>query len=194
MATTGARTNACLFISTSSGGYSAPGSVNDSVAQNPLGTILTVYETLNFDPGQHSRSYRYVQLHSGATAAKGALVIWQDFFTNVVTTVSTNSTNRNFVAGFLQSASITAGNFCFILVKGPGVVLVENASTVTAGEQIISGATTTGRADRIAVATAATTGPWGVYISAKNAVVNGSTALGTDVAAAYVIVPQPADY
>lgn len=197
MASTGPRNNQCVFVSASFGGYPSPGSVNDPLAagaQNLLGTIVTGYDVLNFDPGQHSRTYRYVQLHSGATAAKGALVIWQDYFSNVVTTVGTNTTLRNTVAGALQSASITAGNYCFILIKGPGVTLNENATAVVIGQQAISGATTTGRFDVSAVGTAAITGPWGVYISAKNAVVNGSAALGTDVAACYLNIPQPADY
>jgi hypothetical protein len=159
-----------------------PGEVNDATPQNALGTILVKYDTLNYDPGQHARTYRYVQLHSGATAAKGALVIWQDYFNNVVTTVGTNTTLRN-----------TVGNYTFILIKGPGVTLNENATAVVIGQQAISGATTTGRFDISAVGTAAITGPWGVYISAKNASVNGSAALGTDVAACYLNVPQPED-
>jgi hypothetical protein len=170
-----------------------PGEVNDATPQNALGTILVKYDTLNYDPGQHARTYRYVQLHSGATAAKGALVIWQDYFNNVVTTVGTNTTLRNTVAGALQSAACTAGNYTFILIKGPGVTLNENATAVVIGQQAISGATTTGRFDISAVGTAAITGPWGVYISAKNASVNGSAALGTDVAACYLNVPQPED-
>jgi hypothetical protein len=183
MASTGARSNQVLIVTAAT-----PGEVNDATAQNPLGSILTVKDTLNFDPGQHSRTYRYVQLHSGAPAAKGALVIWQDFFSNVVTTAGSTTTLRNTVAGFLQSASTTAGNFTWILVKGPGVVLNEAGTSPVIGQQIITGATTAGRCDLSAVATAAITGPWGVFITAKNATPNGASALGTDVCAAYVDV------
>jgi hypothetical protein len=172
-----------------------PGEVNDATALNPLGTLYTAKDTLNFDPGQHARTYRYVQLHSGATAAKGALVIYQDFFSNVVTTVATNAANRNQVAGALQSTACTPGNFTWILVAGPGVGLAENGTATVVGVQVISGATTTGRFDTSAtVATAPITGPWGVWISLKNAVVNGSTALGTDVAAAYFDIRPRFDF
>ncbi len=170
-----------------------PGEVNDATALNPLGTLFTAKDTLNFDPGLHPRTYRYVQLHSGATAAKGALVIYQDLFSSVVTTVATTAINT--VAGFLQSTACTPGNFTWILVAGPGVVLVENAPTAAAAAQtkITATITQTGRANSVAATTAPITGPFGVYISAVNAVVNGSTALGTDVAAAYVSIQPTID-
>jgi hypothetical protein len=171
-----------------------PGEVNDATPLNPLGMVYTAKDTLNFDPGTHARTYRYVQLHSGATAAKGALVIWQDYFANVVTTAGSTTTLRNTVAGFLQSAACTAGNYTWVLIAGPGVVLNENGTAPAIGQQIITGATTAGRCDLSAVATAAITGPWGVFISAKNAAVNGSAAIGTDVCAAYVDVRPRFDF
>jgi hypothetical protein len=167
-----------------------PTTVNDATALNPLGSILTVLNSTGFSPGLTPRVYQYVQLKSDATAAKGAVVLQSDLFNYVVTTVGTaTSANRNLLVGYLQSTSLAAGNFGFIQIGGLGHVLIENASTPAVGQQLIQGATTAGRSDTVALATAPTSGPYGVVISLKNAVVNGSAAIGTDVVAAYINIP-----
>lgn len=190
MPSTGSRANQALFVSAAT-----PGLVNDATAQNPPGSVLTVFDIQNYNPGDHSRTYRYVQLAAGATAAIGAAVCWSNFITNVVTTVGTaTAANRNAIAGVLQTAACTAGNFTWILTNGPGVALATAATATVVGAQILASAATDARLDTSAIGTAAITGPYGIWTSLKAAVVNGAAALPTDVAACYLDIRPSFDY
>lgn len=177
--------NPCAFVSTGD-----PSTVDEATpfAPGQLGTVVTVKNSTVFDPGVSPRVFQYVKLKSDATAAKGAFVIWDDYDNFVVTTANSNvSANRNKGAGFLQGTKPTAGNYGFIQVAGQGAVLIENGVTPAVGQQIIQGATTAGRAEIVALGTAATSGPYGVVLSLKNA---GS--IGTDVVEALITVPRHA--
>lgn len=168
------------FISTGD-----PSTVDEATpfAPGQLGMVIWIKgNTTVFDPGLSPRAYQAIKLKAGATAAKGAFVIWDDFDAYVVTTVGTEtSANRNKGAGFLQGTKPTAGNFGWVQVGGQGAVLIEAGVTPAVGQQIIQGATTAGRAEIVALGTAPTSGPYGVVLSLKNA---GS--IGTDVVEALI--------
>lgn len=172
--------NPGLWVSTGD-----PSTVDEATpfAPGQLGMVVVIKgNTTVFSPGISPRIYQFVQLKAGATAAKGAYVIWDDLDNFVVTTVGTAvSANRNLGAGFLQGTKPTAGNYGFIQVGGQGAVLVENGVTPAVGQQIIAGGTTAGRVEIVALGTAPTSGPYGVITSLKNA---GS--IGTDVCEALI--------
>ena len=171
-----------------------PTTVNDSTtspfALGQLGKVGFVTNRTLFDPGLSGRGYQYVKLKSDATAAVGAVVIWDDYDNFVVTTVgSGTAANYGKIAGWLPSAAITPGNYGFIGVSGNGPVQILAATTPANGDILLPSATA-GRTDALAPTLTAASRPFvqllGTVLSLKNA---GS--IGTDVVEANL---QPQRY
>ena len=127
-------------------------------APGTLGYRFTVIQRTRDAAGVEtgrSKRYQLVQTDSTMTVAPylGAIAMWSDKARYMVTT---NTTNRNRVAGVFQNA-VTPGYFCCIQIGGPATVKVLDADVGAAaiGDSIISSATNS-KATRVAVGTAST--------------------------------------
>lgn len=136
-----------------------------------LGKIFSVSgNTTNVDTGLQPKTFQIVKLAATATtAAVGQAVIWTDLdaFT-VNSTYTISSATRNAVAGVLNSASLTAGNYVCIQIGGVGPALCETTQTVAIGDVLIVGAATQGKSEAVAAGTAPTHIPLGRAITGKN--------------------------
>lgn len=136
------------------------------------------------------RVWQYVQVSAASAApAAGQCVVWLDNINFVVTTVA-SITKRNQVAGALQSAAATVGNYTWILVSGVGLALTENGQTPAAGDALIGGATTVGRFGVTAQGTAPLCQQLGVFLGAKTVAFNGSSTLPADTCAVAFTIPR----
>lgn len=132
-------------------------------APGTLGYRFTVIQRTRDAAGVEtgrSKRYQLVQTDSSMTVAPyiGAVAMWSDKARYLVTT---NTTNRNRVAGVFQN-SVTPGNFTCIQIGGPATVKVLDADVQAAaiGDAIISSGTNS-KATRVAVGTAPTHTPLG---------------------------------
>ena len=150
-----------------------PTTVNETTPYAPgqLGCVVLVKNTsAGVDPGQGSKTFRYVQVDSTATVApfKGAVAWWSNKDTFLVTT---NAANRGQVAGIFTSANPNLGNFGYIQIGGPAIVKFIDAVTsapTAAGLHVIPSATN-GKADCLASGSAPTFPLIGVSNAAYNA-------------------------
>lgn len=140
-------------------------------APGMLGKIFSISgNTTNIDSGLQPKTFQIVKLAATATtAAVGQIVLWtdRDAFT-VNSTYTISDATRNTVAGVLNSASLTAGNYICIQIGGNGPVLCETTQTVTAGDVLIVGAATQGKGQAVAAGTAPTHIPLGLAVTGKN--------------------------
>lgn len=107
-------------------------------------------------------TYRLVKLAASITLAVGEVVYWSDRDDYVVTNVDDNA--GNLVAGFIPaggapatapSQTFTAGQYCYVVVKGRRCVKGLDSLTVAAdtlGKAVVP-STTTGRVDVVTAST-----------------------------------------
>ncbi len=125
-----------------------PTSVNDELAQNPLGTVI-LFKGLK---------YRYVKFDDGAAVASaaGGAAHWKVLTPTTNPPVFTVTSDQGDAIATIQSVAgifggvVTDGSHCFIQISGPAEVTVDTA--VTVGDAII-GSTTDLEFGRIAEAT-----------------------------------------
>lgn len=135
------------------------------------------------------RVYQYVKLDAAsATPVQGQCVGWKDALTFTVTTVASNTTGQNSVAGVLLNASATLGNYVWIGVSGVFPVLA-TGSTPAAGGSIHGTGAAAGEFGYTAAGTAGTALILGKYLGAKAAAFGGVTP-GANVAFALLNVPR----
>lgn len=135
-----------------------------------LGKIFSVSgNTTNVDSGLQPKTFQIVKLAATAqTSAVGQVCVWSDIDALTVNNTYTIATAANSVAGVLNNASLTAGNFVCLQIGGNGPVLMETTQTVAAGDVIVVGAATQGKGQIVAAGTAPTHIPLGVAKTAKN--------------------------
>lgn len=140
------------------------------------------------------RQYQLVKLDSGSGTTFGQALVWKDYSTFLVTTVSSNSKRNDFaganVTGSITAAgsvtsTATAGNYIFMLVGGLAPLLSENGKTPAAGDAIVLGASTAGRFEPIVQGTASNGAaiPLGIrqvgsWLAAKTTAFGGITPTG----------------
>ena len=137
--------------------------------------VTSFNESTLFVPGQlgmfyekDGKKYQLVQLTAGAVAgAAGQAVWWHDFDDFVVNNdISDLTTARNQPAGVVLG-TVTAGNYCWIQVRGPHSAVKTNADDdIAAGDTLIIAATTDGTVDSVAAGTASTYVPFGIATAA----------------------------
>jgi hypothetical protein len=123
---------------------------------------------------QIPRVVQYVQLDAAsATPVQGQRLVWKDSLNFVVTTVTSNTSQKNGAAGALLNASATLGNYVWIGVNGVFPLLC-TAAAPAAGDAI-TGTATVAEWGTIAMGTAPLYRVHGDYLGAKAAVFNGVT-------------------
>lgn len=129
---------------------------------------------------QIPRVVQYVQLDSGSAAAvQGQRLVWKDSLSFIVTTVTSDTTQKNGAAGCLLNASATLGNYVWIGVNGVFPLLC-TAAAPAAGDAI-TGTATVAQWGTIAMGTAPLYRVHGDFLTAKAGTFNGVTA-GANVA------------
>lgn len=135
-----------------------------------LGKIFSVSgNTDNVDSGLQPKTFQIAKLASTAgTSAIGQVVVWSDLDALTVNNTYTIATARNSVAGVLNNASLTAGNYVCVQIGGNALVLMETTQTVATGDVVIVGGATQGKGEIVPAGTAPTHIPLGVAKTAKN--------------------------
>ena len=115
------------------------------------------------------KTYQLVQGDSSMSTAPfpGAAMWWSDKSQHKVTT-SPTATHRNNIAGLCQGTP-GKGNYFFVQTQGPatGKITDSAAGSVVAGDTAIPSATA-GKLDRVAIGTAPTHRPFGLYTAVAN--------------------------
>ncbi len=154
--------------------YSSP----SLYAPGLLGSRVTVVQPTAGVPAAEAgraKTYQLVQSDSSMTTApfKGAVAWWATRSTYLVTT---DSTNRNSVAGVFQNDEtvnpITVGHFCFVQVEGPGSTKFTDATAAGAASTIglhVIPSGTDGKAQTEAAGTAPTYTDMGVTVGVGDA-------------------------
>lgn len=141
--------------------------INEGVATFNVAT-LSLPGQLGMFYEKDGKKYQLVLLTAGAVAgAAGQAVWWHDFDDFVVNNdISDLTTARNQPAGVVLG-TVTAGNYCFIQVRGPYATVKTNADDdIAAGDTLIIAATTDGTVDSVAAGTASTYVPFGIATAA----------------------------
>jgi hypothetical protein len=162
-----------------------PTTCNDTTAQNPLGTVITVLNTKLFDGGS-PRTFQYVQ----RTADDGTTLTTNGgpAFISAIDAVSVTQdeseqlggTGAGNVVGVFVTNSLTAGNYGWIAIGGVNPVRILDGTTPAIGDTLVP-STTDGQAGATADFGAITEKPFGTVLTLKNA---GS--IGTHVVEASV--------
>lgn len=159
-------------------GTVVPGGVPDSVNDATLGTDY---------PGLLGKRlkwsgdvvYQLVKLDSGAspTPAANQCLGWKTRSTFIVTNKLAD-TNTNEVCGILRNAA-TAGNYIYMLIKGPGISVKYGGSGASAGDSVILKASGVGAdSDHTAKGTAAVSKAIGIASASSS---GGNVATDVDL-------------
>lgn len=163
-----------------------PTTVNDTTAQNPVGTVISVLNTKLYDPGS-PRTFLYCK-----RAAADATTLETNggpAFISALDTVEVTQdesaqlggTGAGNLVGFFVTNAITAGNFGWICIGGNGPVRIVTATTPAIGDTLVP-TTTDGQTNAVADFGTITEKPCGTVLTLKNA---GS--IGTHVVEASIV-------
>lgn len=162
--------NQAAFVSTGD-----PTTVNDTTAQNTLGTEIVVYNTKLYDPGAgNPRRFKYVRRATAdATTleANGGPAFISALDTVEVTqdeSAQLGGTGAGNVVGVFVTNAITAGNYGWICIGGNAPLRILNATTPAIGD-VATPSTTDGQAAATADFGTITEKPFATVLTLKNA-------------------------
>ena len=184
------------------GGYVSTGdvaTVNDAVplfAPGQLGIFLPTLDdlpvtgsTVALGATQIPRVCQYVQLSAASAApVQGQCLTWLDSLNFIVTTVASNTTGQNRIAGVLLNASATLGNYVWIGVSGVFPLLCTGSAPAN-GSSVHGTGNAAGEWGFTAAGTAGTAQIVGSFLGAKAAAFNGVTP-GANVAFGLINIPR----